>query len=271
LRRLLAALTLWVAFAGTALASLITGASSAGNLYLITPTTGTTTLIGAMGVTMYDIAEYNGKLYGINGTGSLYSINTTTGVATLIGATGQSFNALTFSSTGVLYATGPNTTNLYTINTTTGAATRVTNGSNPAYNTAGDLQFIGNTLYMTVGTNASSLVRVNTTTGALTTVGAIGFNMVYGLAVSNGTLYGFTDPGVGQQPRVITINTTTGVGTLVTTYGPAGFGFYGTTDDPFVPEPSTMLLTGAGLIALAAIRRRRLSRKPQDGSPSGQS
>ncbi len=250
-------------------AASILGAGSNGDLYSINPTTGATTEIGAMGVTMYDIAEYEGKIYGINGTSDLYSINPTTGVATEIGATGETFTALTFSPSGVLYATGLTTTKVYTVNLSTGAATAIPGETNTtAYNAAGDLELINGVLYMTVGgdgTNApSTLVTVNLTTGVMTTIGAIkegntAVDDVFGLAYQNGVLYGFTSPsGTGE---VISINTSTGAATDVASYGGTGrgaFTFYGATDDA-VPEPGTfgaLALGLAGLVGFADKRRK---------------
>lgn len=242
-------------------ASTIYGAGSNGDLYMIDPTTGTTTLIGAMGVTMYDIAEYDGALYGINGTSDLYSINTTTGHATEIGTgTGEALNSLTFNSSGVLYAAGLNTTDMYTIDymgAGAGAATEVAGETNStAYNASGDLEFIGSTLYLLVGGDtggASSLDTVNLATGALTVLGATGYDNVFGLSYLNGTLYGFTDPTSGTD-EVISLSTTTGAGAIVHSYSP---GFYGATDDPYVatPEPATFGLAGLALVAISALRR----------------
>jgi Ca2+-binding RTX toxin-like protein len=70
----------------------------------------------------------------------------------------------------------------------------------------------------------SDLYMVDTVTGAATTVGSIGF-AVTGLAVdpSSGTLYGSTSNQSPNSPNsIITINKTTGVGTLVGPVGIAG-------------------------------------------------
>jgi hypothetical protein len=245
---LLVACLPWQAIAGP-----VYGAGSNGDLYTIIPTTGATTLIGAMGTTLYDIAEYGGILYGIDSTSDLYRINTSTGAATLIGATGDALDALTFNSSGVLYAAGMTESKLYTINLATGAATAVPGETNStAYNAAGDLQFFNGVLYMTTGgngTNApSTLVTVNLATGNMTTVGAIlvggtAVDDVFGLAQLNGILYGFSSPSFSTG-EVISINTSTGAATNVHSYG-SGFTFYGTTSDA-APEPSTWMLMIAG-------------------------
>ncbi|MGA3185701.1 MAG: PEP-CTERM sorting domain-containing protein [Bryobacteraceae bacterium] len=247
---------------GTAFASsIVYGAGDNNSLYTINPATGATTLVGAMGVNIYDIAEFGGKLYGISAASNLYSISTTTGAATDIGSTGQEFNALTFSSTGVLYAAGIDTTDLFTVNTGTGASTKVSGETTQSdYNSAGDLQFVGNTLYLITQTNGNSILdTVNLATGALTKVGTnLGSANVFGLAESGGVLYGFTDND--GSSKVLSINTTTGVGSTVADYGGTGrsaFGFEGTTDNNMVPEPGTMGVMGLGLVGLGAFVRRR--------------
>jgi hypothetical protein len=250
---------------GAAFADAIFGAGDNNVLYTINPATGATVSVGNLGTTMYDIAEYGGKLYGINSAenSALYSINAGTAAVTDIGSTGQSFNAMTFGPTGILYAAGVGTTDLYTINLSTGAATKVAGETTqPAYNSAGDLQFIGNTLYMTEQTTGNSvLYTINLTTGAQTKVGTTntGFDNVYGLAYSYGVLYGFTDNDGSSE--VIALNTTTGVGTAVAGYGGTtrtGFGFDGTTSES-APEPSTLGVMALGLAGLAgtAYRRRK--------------
>jgi len=271
MNRLIALTAFAACIAATASASsIIYGAGTNGDLYTINPTTGITSEVGAMGTVLYDIAEYNGKLYGISATSDLYSINTTTGHATEIGSTGEALNALTFSSTGILYAAGLTTTDLYTVNTTTGAATKVPGETTqPAYDSAGDLEFIAGVLYLTTGGDGfdapSTLDTVNLTTGALTAVGAIKVGStpvddVFGLAVQYGVLYGFTSDLFGPG-EVISINPATGAATDVAPYGGTGrgaFTFYGTTDDP-APEPGTLGVMGLGLLSLgaAAYRRRR--------------
>ena len=168
-------------------------------------------------------------------------------------------NALTFSSTGVLYAAGVNTSKIYTINTSTGAATAVATETNSsADNSAGDLAFIGSTLYLTTGVTGDSVLdTVNLSTGAVTPIGTnTGFTNVFGLTYSYGVLYGFTQ-NVGAA-EVISINTTTGVGTAVHSYAGTGdfFGFNGTTNDA-APEPATLGAMALGLAGLAGVAYRR--------------
>jgi PEP-CTERM motif len=68
-----------------------------------------------------------------------------------------------------------------------------------------------------------------------------------------GTLYGVTN-----DSKLISIDTTTGVGTLVANEIPAVRLFAAATADPVAPEPSTFVLAIAGLAGLgfAALRKK---------------
>ncbi|HXM39872.1 MAG TPA: CARDB domain-containing protein, partial [Bryobacteraceae bacterium] len=220
------------------------GAGSDGNLYSMSPTTFATALIGRLPTVMSDIAAYNSSLYGISlgsfGSNSvLYTINPNNGSGTAIGSnTGASLNALTFSSSGTLYAAGGNS--LYTINTSTGYATLVGSGSGSGtYQSSGDLafDFAGNLYLTSLGSFGDQLFSLSPATGQGTLIGNIGFSDVYGLAYYNGTAYGFTLGG-----QVLTINPGTGVGTAIANYTP---GFDGTTvfapagtSSPFITSPT---------------------------------
>jgi hypothetical protein len=84
-----------------------------------------------------------------------------------------------------------------------------------------------------------------------TSIGDIGFEGVLGLNFEEGTLYGFTD-----FAETITIDTTTGAGTLVEDFN--GIFAYGA-GGVQVPEPATLGVLGVGLLGLgfATYRRRR--------------
>jgi hypothetical protein len=206
----------------------ILGAGSDGNLYSIVPTAGATTLIGPLPTVMSDIAAYNGSLYGISlslysSNSVLYAIDPNSGAGTAVGSgTGAILNALTFGSSGTLYATGGDS--LYTISTSTGYATLVgSGGGSGAYLSSGDLafDFAGNLYLSSFTSSGDQLFSLNPATGQGTLIGNLGFSDVYGLAYYNGTAYGFTAGG-----QVLTINLSTGVGTDIASYAP---GFDGTT------------------------------------------
>jgi len=240
--------------------------ASDANLYTIDPTTGATTLIGSTTVPMADIAVLNGEMFGVSfpasGDSFLYSIDPTTGAATEIGDTGLFLNALQFAPDGTLYAAGGSPgcgpppqaacNSFVTINTTTGLASLVGTGG---YESAGDLEFVGSTLYLTSRTSTTdSLYTVTPGNGAASLVGDIGFSQVFGLAYipETGTLYGFDD--VGND--VLSINPSTGAGTKVETYS-SNFEIYGSATST-VPEPrETAAALGFALLAGIAIRNRR--------------
>lgn len=197
--------------------------------------------IGSLPVVMSDIAAYNGKLYGVSNppagsSSTLYSIDPNTGSGAAIGSdTGAPLDALAFSPSGTLYAAEAD--NLYTVDTDTGTATLVGSGSGAgSYASFGDLEFdsSGN-LYLTSNSgNGDQLFTIDPTTGQGTLIGSIGYSGVYGLAYFKGIMYGFTGSG-----SVITINLSTGAGTLVFAYN---LGFDGATAiSPPATTPQTLL------------------------------
>jgi hypothetical protein len=88
------------------------------------------------------------------------------------------------------------------------------------------------------GTQANNvLVKVDLSTGAVTQVGATGYPELYGVAFQEGKVFGFTHDGTG---RVVTIDTTTGAGTV-----------FGTFTDPSTQKGISF--AGAGVNALVQI------------------
>ncbi|HEX3865151.1 MAG TPA: hypothetical protein VHV78_00310 [Gemmatimonadaceae bacterium] len=83
------------------------------------------------------------------------------------------------------------------------------------------------------------LVKIDLATGAVTQVGSTGFPELYGVAFQEGKVFGFTHDDTG---RVITIDTTTGVGTL-----------FGTFIDPSSGSGEGIAFAGAGVNALVQI------------------
>lgn len=262
---------LWIAFAITlvaiapCLATTVYVVADNDNLYTIDPTTGVATPIGNMGVEMTDIAFGAGGMFGVSfpasGPDSLYAIDPSTGAATLIGSTGVFLNAMQFSSDGTLYAAGgapgcgppPASTacnTLYTINTLTGTATPVGTGT---YNSSGDLEFASSFFLTSATSSTDQLFTVDPTNGVGTLVGDIGYAQVYGLAYvpETGTLYGFNDVG----NNIISINTTTGAGTVVANYS-GGFEILGAATAVPEPRAAGIVTLGFGVLVGALVRRK---------------
>lgn len=167
-------------------------------------------------------------LYGIEahvGTtdDKLLIIDTDTGSDTIIGSTGLRGPSLVLDqNSGVLYASALSPTtvqsSLYTINPSTGESTFL-GLIGFGYVVAG-LAFDSNNdiLYGVANLSGNdALIKINTATGADTLIGIIsGFENVEGLAFDHntGTLYGLD----GFQ-GLITIDTTTGGGTLIGHHG----------------------------------------------------
>jgi Ca2+-binding RTX toxin-like protein len=189
---------------------------TSGNVGHIDAVTGAATPVGYTGTVLTDLAfNPQEQLYGSTFS-TLYTVNQLNGSLTPVGnfGTGVSINGLVFSASGTLYGSGG--TGLYTINTSTGAATLVGNsGLPPGFGSAGDLAFLNGKLYEAVTDGAvSDLTLIDPATGAGQIVGTIvGNPSVLALATgSNGTLYGV------DGTKVYSINPSTGIGTLVTSY-----------------------------------------------------
>ena len=206
---------------------------------------------------MTDIAfSPSGELFGVTFT-HLYRIDPTTAVSELIGSLGiDAFNALDFAPDGRLFLASRNSTLLRTVNTRTGATTvvgdmGVFSSGDLAFDRSSGNLFLSAALSPNDNLSNDNLYRVNPNTAASTLVGSIGFPAVFGMDFFFGnTLFGLTEGGA-----LITINTTSGAGTVVANTGVAALGASTAPTAAAPPSRSTTIALTADETRLVVVNR----------------
>lgn len=206
-----------------------------------------------------------GTLYGTT-FGALFSLNTSTGAATGLGAYGSvnGMNALVGGGGTSLLGAAFTTTQIYSINP--GSPGTLSNFAPSPMISAGDLAFVGATLYGSGTDISGNNVLLNLSTNSIVDffrVGSIAgpmLNAVFGLADDGTNMYAV------NGTDVYTVDLATAVLTPLFDYAlnengqnlgaATGSAFIGegSTD---VPEPLTLSLFGVGCASLAAWRLRR--------------
>ncbi len=171
---------------------------------------GAFTLLNNTNPSFLDLAKSpTGDLFGVTFS-KLYKIDPNSGIAGFVADLDTTnLNALGFSASGALYAAS--SSKIYTVNTSTGTTTPIADIT--GVESSGDLAFdpTSNRFFASLRLSNSSsdtLFSIGLD-GSATSIGSIGFRNVYGLAIDNNVLYGYT-----LDRQQITIDPTTGAGSL---------------------------------------------------------
>jgi hypothetical protein len=257
-------------FANSSLADSLYVSTVSGQFGILDSATGGYTQIGkALSDPLGGLVAGPG-LMGVSFSGNLDSINPGTGAVSVIGSTGLGPNALdTVAFGGALYETDFSN-NLYRLNPTTGAATLIGNTGIPVEPPGGDCieaLFVANgKMYVTYEVldphnNFSVLIspnlyQIDPASGAATLIGQTGRNLSAAVEL-NGAVYAFQGDPVARTSDEVSLDVATGHTSFVTHIDPGVAFVDGATA---APEPSSVVLSGLGIIAFAfVLRRKRLA------------
>ena len=267
--RILSCLVLLIGVAATAKATPIYIESGGTTLYVVDSSTGASTLIGPYGfpgVLAQDFSP-DGTLYAVVRGGNaslaqLATVNPQTGAATLRGSpAGVQVHAMAFTPDGTLYAANFSADNLYTLDLTTGAANLVGPlGFDNIMDMAWDSS--NSTMYAIAsapgcsgsesGLYSIDLAPAPTARGTLVT-SIPSDNCLMSLAIDAANRLLATN-FMAASP-LFQIDPITG---NLTNLGNTGLGATMAAATAPVPEPSSILLIGSGLVALGGMVRRKM-------------
>lgn len=267
----------WSSIAHAVPATGLLGGTSIFNFDTAAPGTGSTAiaisgLSAGDSVLGIDFRPTNGVLYGLGTSGRLYTINSTTGAATFAstlstGLIGGDFDISFNPTVDRLRIVGTSGQNLR-VNVDTGAVTvdgtlaYATGDANAAvipsivgagYTNQNAGTVATTTLYDLDAANATLVTQAPPNNGTLNTVGRLGVNGIksFDIDARTGIAYAATNSALYQ------VNLTNGAASSIGTFSNASLTDFALTPAlTSVPEPMTLGLLGAGIVAMVATRRK---------------